>query len=142
MIFEMINRGKKRNIIPLEIRSLDFHVEYGLLFVGLEDSLHVANINYISQDERLNISEFQETPISKIQIDSKLTDIKLESVTVDWLNDGVYICVKSSQNAYNQTAASQHQDNWSLVLCDLTLRRCHQMSLNFDVKPKYFTAGK
>ena len=117
----------------LDIKSLDFHFDYGLLFVGLDKSLQVANISYNSGDESMNISEFEETHVSKIHSDTNSTNLKLESVTVDWLNHGVYICVKSSK--MTQT------ENWSLVLCDLTLERCRLMRLQLNAQPKYLTAG-
>ena len=103
----------------------------------------MANISYNSEDESLSISEFKETLISKIHSDTNSTNLTVESVTVDWLNDGVYICVKSSKIADNQTddSSQQQQDNWILVLCDLTLEKCRQIRLQFNVQPKYLTAG-
>ena len=111
--------------------------------MGLDQSLQVANISYNSEDESLSISDFKETQISKIHSDTSATNLNLESVTVDWLNDGVYICVKSSKIADNQTVESsqQQKDNWILVLCDLTLEKCRQLRLQFNVQPKYLTAG-
>ena len=104
--------------------------------------MQVANISYNSEDESLSISEFQETLVSKIHSDTNSTKLKLESVTVDWLNDGVYICVKTSKIADNQTVDSsqQQQDSWSLVLCDLTLERCRLIRLHLNVQPKHLTA--
>ena len=136
-------RAFKRKELYSDIISLDFHFEYGLLFVGLHQSLQVANISYNSEDESLSISEFKETLISKIHSDTNSTNLTVESVTVDWLNDGVYICVKSSKIADNQTddSSQQQQDNWILVLCDLTLEKCRQIRLQFNVQPKYLTAG-
>ena len=135
--------GLQRKELYSDIKSLDFHFEYGLLFVGLDQSLQVANISYNSEDESLSISDFKETQISKIHSDTSATNLYLESVTVDWLNNGVYICVKSSKIADNQTVDSsqQQQDNWILVLCDLTLEKCRQLRLQFNVQPKYLTAG-
>ena len=141
----ILNTGWKleRKELYSDVKSLDFHFEYGLLFVGLDQSLQVANISYNPEDESLSISDFQKTPISKIYSDKNSTNLKLESVTVDWLNDGVYICVKSSKIVDNQTVDSsqQQQDNWILVLCDLTLEKCRQMGLQLNIQPKYLTAG-
>ena len=133
--FKILDEGRRaeRKELYLDIKSLDFHFDYGLLFVGLDKSLQVANISYNSEDESLSISEFEETLVSKIHSDTNSTNLKLESVTVDWLNHGVYICVKSSK--MTQT------ENWSLVLCDLTLERCRLMRLQLNSQPKYLTAG-
>ena len=137
-------RRTLRKELYLDIKNLDFHFEYGLLFVGLGQSLQVANISYNSEDESLSISEFKETLVSKIHSDTNSTNLELESVTVDWLNHGVYICVKSSRIAQNQTvdpSQQQQPDNWSLVLCELTLERCRLMRLKLKAQPKYLTAG-
>ena len=61
-------------------------------------------------------------------------------LSVDWLNNAVYISVQTPGPRHNSSIAQQQPGYWTFVFCDLSLDNCHQLNLNVNSKPRYLKA--
>ena len=129
-------------IIELDkpIINLDFHFQMGLLYV-ITDTLYTSIITKNKEDGSITVSKLTKIPNQQLGISDNDT---VESATVDWLNNAVYISVKSFSDGIatveNGQITKQKANYWELFVCGLKLTSCQQMNMNLKTKPKYLKA--